>query len=166
MKIPVTLNGTKTELQASPDESLMTTLKRYNFASVKCGCNEGHCGSCAVLLDNNIIASCKIPTGITIDSDIVTLDYFSKTEEYTCITQGFEMAGIKLCGYCNAGKYFSAYHIIKQGKIPSREEIELQVKNLAPCCTDLITLTNGIIYSMEIYTYGLEKTQLRHKRVK
>lgn len=165
MKIPVTLNGTKIELEADPEESLLSALRKNGNNCVKCGCNKGHCGACAILLDDNIAAACKIPAGISFDSDIVTLDYFKKTEEYKSIVEGFKMAGIKLCGYCDSGKIFSAYQIIKLDKAPTREYIASQVKNLSPCCTDLNTLVNGIIFSMEINVYGLEATEKKYRSI-
>jgi len=157
MKIPVTLNGTKTILDAHADESLMKVLHKNGCISVKRGCNSGFCGSCTILLDDHPAASCKIPTGIVRNSDIVTLDYFVKTEEYSVIMAGFQKAGIKLCGYCTAGKVFSAYQILKSPKMPKREEIADYVKALSPCCTDLETLVNGILYSIQIFN----KKQMR-----
>ena len=111
MKIPVTLNGTKTILDAHADESLMKVLHKNGCPSVKSGCSGGFCGACTILLDDKPAAACKIPAGIVHNSDIVTLDYFVKTEEYNIIMSGFQKAGIKLCGYCTAGKVFSAYQI-------------------------------------------------------
>ena len=148
MKLPVILNGSKTELEASPDTSLMSVLRKYSFSSIKCGCNEGHCGSCAILLDDEAIASCKIPFGIIKDSDIVTLDYFSRSKEYTVISQGFELAGIKLCGYCNAGKIFTAYEILTHTQRPDREELYSKLNRYDCCCTDIDTLANGILYAV------------------
>lgn len=150
MKIPVTLNGTKTILDAHADESLMKVLHKNGCPSVKSGCSGGFCGACTILLDDHPVASCKIPAGIVRNCDIVTLDYFVKTEEYTTIMSGFQKAGIKLCGYCTAGKVFSAYQILKMTKMPTRQEITDYVKALSPCCTDLETLVNGIIYSIQI----------------
>lgn len=149
MKVPVVLNGSKIILDAAPHESLMKVLHKNGCTSVKSGCDKGFCGSCTVLLDDKPVASCKIPLGLAKDRDIVTLDYFIKTEEYLNIIEGFNKAGIKLCGYCNAGKIFSAYQILKMTKMPTREDIENQVKHLAPCCTDLETLVNGIIYALK-----------------
>ncbi len=151
MKIPVTLNGTKTILDAHADESLMKVLHKNGCTSVKSGCSSGFCGSCTILLDDHPVASCKIPAGIVRNCDIVTLDYFVKTEEYSIIMSGFQKAGIKLCGYCTAGKVFSAYQILKSPKMPKREEIADYVKALSPCCTDLETLVNGILYSIQIF---------------
>ena len=150
MKIPVTLNGSKTILDAHADESLMKVLHKNGCPSVKSGCSGGFCGACTILLDDRPAAACKIPAGIVRNSDIVTLDYFVKTEEYSIIMSGFQKAGIKLCGYCTAGKVFSAYQILKMTKMPTRQEITDYVKSLSPCCTDLDTLVNGIIYSIQI----------------
>ena len=150
MKIPVTLNGTKTILDAHADESLMKVLHNSGCPSVKSGCSSGFCGACTILLDDKPAAACKIPAGIIRNSDIVTLDYFVKTEEYSTIMAGFQKAGIKLCGYCTAGKVFSAYQILKASKMPTRQEITDYVKALSPCCTDLDTLVNGIIYAIQI----------------
>ena len=71
--------------------------------------------------------------------------------------KGFEIAGIKLCGLCNSGKIFSAYQLIKMSKIPTKAEIREQVRSLAPCCTDLNTLINGIIYAIEVRDHGVER---------
>lgn len=166
MNIPLTLNGDKIIIDARPDESLMNVLKKNNFPSVKCGCTKGYCGSCIVLLNDNPVPSCKVPVGIIRDADIVTLEYFEGTKEYTTIIQGFEFAGIKLCGYCNSGKIFTTYQILKMNRIPSRSEITDYVKNLSPCCTDLLTLVNGIIWALEIYNKGYETALRKYKASK
>lgn len=162
MNISVSLNGNKTIIEADCDDSLLKVLRKLSCYKVKCGCSAGLCGSCTVLLDDKPVASCKIPVGIITNSEIVTLDYFEQTPEYEMIQQGFSLAGIKLCGYCNAGKIFCAYQILKMNKIPSRVEVIDQIKNLAPCCTDINTLTNGILYAVEIrdkgYNYVLRYT--------
>jgi len=157
MKVPVTLNGSKVILEAAAQESLMKVLHKNGCTTVKSGCDKGYCGACTILLDDKPVASCKIPVGLVKDRDIITLDYFLKTEEHQEIIEGFNKAGIKLCGYCNAGKIFSAYQILKLSKIPTREDIEHEVQNLAPCCTDLETLVNGIIYALRIHNKKIER---------
>ena len=164
MNVPVILNGNKTILEAPADETLMSVLRRIGCASVKCGCGQGTCGSCTVLLNDNPVATCKIPLGIIQNADIVTLEYFERTKEYSIIMKGFELAGIKLCGLCDSGKIFSAYQLVKLNKIPSRDEIYEQVRSLAPCCTDLNTLINGIILALEIRDHGIEKAAKKAER--
>ncbi|MBO4639648.1 MAG: 2Fe-2S iron-sulfur cluster binding domain-containing protein [Treponema sp.] len=165
MNVPVILNGNKTILEAPADETLMSVLRRIGCSSVKCGCGQGTCGSCTVLLNDNPVATCKIPLGIIQNADIVTLEYFERTKEYSIIIKGFELAGIKLCGLCDSGKIFSAYQLIKMNKIPTRDEIYEQVRSLAPCCTDLNTLIKGIILALEIRDNGLERAIRKAGRI-
>ena len=40
--------------------------------------------------------------------------------------------------------------ILKASKMPTRQEITDYVKALSPCCTDLDTLVNGIVYAIQI----------------
>ena len=150
MKIPLTLNGTKTVLEAYPEDSLMKILHENGCTSVKSGCQGGFCGTCTVLFNDKAISSCKMPVGLAKDANIITLESFSHTEDYKIIIDGFEKAGIKLCGYCNAGKIFAAYQIMKTNKNISKEEITEQIKHLSPCCTDIETLTNGIIQAIKL----------------
>ena len=159
MNISVILNGEKKIIEASAEESLMMVLRHLSYNTVKCGCNSGLCGSCTVLLEDKPVAACKIPIGIINNANITTLDYFEKTEEYKMIIKGFEMAKIKLCGYCNAGKIFCAYQILKMNRIPTRQEIINQLKNLAPCCTDINTLANGVIFALDIRDKNPSKRQ-------
>lgn len=157
MKIPVLLNGSQTILEAHPEESLMNVLRRNGCPSVKSGCRSGFCGACTILFDGKPVSSCKLPVGIAKNHDIITLEYFVKSQEYQIIMSGFDKAGIKLCGHCNAGKIFSAYQILQLSKILTRQEISDDVKNLSPCCTDLDTLVNGIIYALQISSKRIER---------
>ena len=166
MNVPVILNGNKTILEAPADDTLMTVLRRIGCSSVKCGCGQGSCGSCTVLLNDNPVATCKIPLGIIQNADIVTLEYFERTKEYSIIMKGFELAGIKLCGLCNSGKIFSAYQLIKMNRIPTRAEIREQVRSLAPCCTDLNTLINGIVLAFDVRDNGVERATRKAERNK
>lgn len=166
MNVPVILNGNKTILEAPADETLMSVLRRIGCSSVKCGCGQGTCGSCTVLLNDSPVATCKIPLGIIQNADIVTLEYFERTKEYSIIMKGFELAGIKLCGLCDSGKIFSAYQLVKLNRIPTRDEIYEQVRSLAPCCTDLNTLINGIILALEIRDHGIEKAAKKAEKLK
>lgn len=157
MKIPVTINKTKIILDEQPDEILGRVLHRNGCSSVKCGCMEGSCGSCTILLNDIPVAACKIPVGLVKDMDIVTLEFFEKSDFYSVIMEGFHKAGIKLCGYCNAGKIFSTYQILRSPKIPTREEIKEHMKHLSSCCTDLETLVNGVIYAMQVQAKKLKR---------
>lgn len=158
MKIPVILNDKDYVLDAGPSERLIDVLRRERLFSVKHGCETGSCGSCYVLIDDKIAASCHTPVGIVKDCRITTLEYFSKTDIYSDIMKGFERAGVSLCGYCNAGKIFSAYEVLKYIQEPTREKIAAITGHLNDCCVEQNTLINGILYAFSIH---FDKERLR-----
>ncbi len=157
MNIPVIINGDKYMLQANPDEMLIDVLRKHNLYSVKLGCAEGVCGSCTVLLNGKPIPACKLPIALAMNQEIETLEHFSKTSEYAFISKGFAKAGIKLCGYCNAGKIFAAASILENKQKPTRASVREQIKHLSPCCTDIDTLINGIIYAADLQSHGIKE---------
>ena len=150
MKIPVLLNGEKTFLEASAQDTLLTVLRNLNLFSVKCGCNRGICGNCMILLDDEPVPSCIIPAAAVRDREIVTLEYFKNNPIYLDIINGFSNAGIHLCGYCNTGKIFTAYKILKDDYRPDVKKVLETLSGLNLCCTDNDTLANGIFYAVSL----------------
>lgn len=157
MKISLTLNSEKITLDYSPDKTLMNILRDQGCLSIKSGCGKGFCGSCTVLMDGNPVPSCKVPLGLARNSEIITLEYFTKTSEYKSIMSGFKKAGISLCGYCNAGKIFGTYRILCMAKKMEREDIAQELKSLSPCCVDMDTLINGVAYALRDYSANGDK---------
>lgn len=130
MNIPVILNGEKIFFQADSEEKLSAVLRRNGCLSVKTACAKGRCGSCTVLLNEKPVPSCRLPVALAINQKIETLEGFSKSGEYTAIMKGFEKAGIELCGFCNSGKFCSAFrNMCKCPSEPSRS----CGKNTASC---------------------------------
>lgn len=158
MKIPVTLNEKEYILEADPAEKLVDVLRREKFTSIKHGCMTSSCGSCYILLDERVVASCHVPAGLVKGSSIITLEHFSKTEVYNDIMKGFEKAGISLCGYCNAGKIFLTYEILKYMTQPTREKIHELTGRLNDCCVEQDQFINGILYA---YSIHFDKEKLR-----
>lgn len=151
VRISLIVDGQNKFFNVDGSENLRDVLRQNNYTSLKCGCDEGECGCCTVLLDGKPVPSCKIPIGILHENDITTLEYFMADNLYKDIMQGFSKAGISLCGFCNAGKILSAGNIISKYANPSDEIIFLEVARLAHCCTDTDTLINGIKYAIEIH---------------
>lgn len=150
MKISCSINNVETLIEAEAEERLLTTLRRLGYISVKNGCMQGKCGSCTILLDDLPVPSCLLYTGSIQNNAIVTLEYFAKTPDYEDISKAFTQTGIKLCGFCNAGKYFSAYDIIKKNDRPLKEEIEHRVSHLLCKCVDNESLVAAILLASKI----------------
>ena len=149
MVISLKLNNKETVFDTDPTKSLLTILRQEHLFKVKCGCEEGYCGNCMVLRDGKPVPSCIIPIGMIRGSQVITLEYFKVNNPiYNDIMTGFKKVGINLCGYCDAGKIFTAYSILRLPKRPDVPYIFSAIRKLDCCCTDKDTLVNGILYGI------------------
>ena len=77
--IQFTLNGKAVSYAGSAADRLLDVLRdTFHCTSVKCGCKEGECGACSVLLDGKLINSCCVAMGAVEGSTIVTLEAFRR----------------------------------------------------------------------------------------
>lgn len=145
MKIPFILNGDDIIIDAEPDEKLINILRDSGNFSVKCGCNTGSCGSCTVLLDDKPVPSCLLTAAAIRDCVVVTLDAFKKTLFWKDIETGFRQYGIHLCGYCDAGKIFAAYDLIRSQQRPEKQDV-IDIMKQFPCkCCETELLANSVL---------------------
>lgn len=145
MIIPFTLNGSMVYIDSNPGERLVHILRRrFNLLSMKEGCLSGRCGSCMVLLNNNPIPSCIVPVFQVRNASVITLEEFSKTEDYQDIIEGFKTASVSMCGFCNAGKIFIAHTILCANLHPLKGEIKEMLSGNMCRCTSIEDLVSGI----------------------
>lgn len=145
MKIPFILNGDDIVIDSEPDEKLINILRDSGNFSVKCGCNTGNCGSCTVLVDDKPVPSCLLTAAAVRDCVVVTLEAFKKTTFWKDIESGFKQNGVHLCGYCDAGKIFATYDLIRSGERPEKEYV-MDIMKQFPCkCCETEVLANGVL---------------------
>ena len=146
MKITMILNSHKINLDCNHETSLLELLREKNLISVKCGCMKGVCGSCTVLLNGKAVPSCLVKAPLAHNCTVETLEGFFETDDYKDIIAGFEQAGIRLCGFCNAGKIFAAYELMHRKN--KKDEIMQLTSSFHCACTEPVQLANGIVYAI------------------
>ena len=135
MRIGLHLNGSGVELETTPGDTLLETLRANGYTSVKNGCANGDCGTCAVLLDGRAVASCLLFAVQAQGREVTTIEGIAGADEaYHPLQQTMLDAGGVQCGFCIPGMILTAADLLSVNPKPTRAEIaEYLVGNLCRC---------------------------------
>ena len=148
MNIEFILNGEDVAIRTNAERRLSDILRKvFKLFGAKTGCSIGQCGACSVILNGVVVKSCLIPIFKIRDSEIITIEGFSQTEDYQDIAAGFEEAGVENCGFCGAGKILAAETLLARNNKPSREEILAAFQGIKCRCTEPESLVRGVAAS-------------------
>jgi len=137
-KRPVTIDG-------SPVRRLVDILRiDLRLTGTKEGCGEGSCGSCVVLMNGNLVNSCLIPAFKLPDSEIVTIEGYAQSKEYTDLKQALEDAGAFPCGFCSSGIILAAGNLLAENSSPTEAEIREALSGNICRCGDYDSIIKGI----------------------
>jgi aerobic carbon-monoxide dehydrogenase small subunit len=142
-----TLNGEKTDYQGPLNARLLDVLRdEYRLTGVKCGCKEGECGSCSVLLDGILVNSCMVAMGRTAGSDVVTIEGYSKTDRFAVLDKAYASVSAVQCGFCIPGMILASECVLKKYPHPTEAQIREGISgNLCRC-----TGYNAIVQAIQI----------------
>ncbi len=144
MKLNTNINGKDYCLEIEPNERLVDTLRSAGLKSVKNGCSEGSCGSCAVMIDGVPKNSCIMLSGQAEGSKILTVEGMGTQENPHVLQQAFVDSGSTQCGFCNPGSLISALALLESNKNPSVDEIKEALDGNLCRCTGYVKRIEAI----------------------
>lgn len=145
MNINLTVDGVTRQVSVRSVDRLVDIVReKFGVGSLAADCRSGNCGRCLLFMDGVLVYSCMVPAFRAKDSEIVTLDGFSRTEKYTDIAAGFLKAGVVTCGFCDSGKILAAADLLEREASPTRESILDQMDAVRCRCTDPEALVAGL----------------------
>ena len=127
------INGGRHMLDAPPGTTLAEILREgIGLTGTKVACNEGHCGSCTVLVDGMPTLSC-ITLAHRLEGRAVTT--IEGLRDHPMV-RAFVRADAVQCGFCTPGQIVSAVALVERTPDPSREEIRHRMAgNICRCGT-------------------------------
>lgn len=141
------LNNKKVEYKGKATDRLLDVLRdTYHLTGVKCGCKEGECGACSVLMDGELVNSCMVAMGRCEGSSIVTIEGFKETERFKVIDEAYAAVSAVQCGYCIPGMVLATEAILSENPEPTEADIREGISgNLCRC-----TGYNAIVQAIKI----------------
>ena len=127
------VNGFRHMLDAPPGTTLAEILREgIGLTGTKVACNEGHCGSCTVLVDGMPTLSC-ITLAHRLEGRAVTT--IEGLRDHPMV-RAFVRADAVQCGFCTPGQIVSAVALVERTPDPSPEEIRHRMAgNICRCGT-------------------------------
>jgi carbon-monoxide dehydrogenase small subunit len=120
----MTVNGVPYEVDVKPNQTLVHLLREdLGLLGTKCGCEEGECGACTVIMNGRSVTSCLVPAVQADGADILTIEGLSEGEELHPIQEAYVEAGAIQCGFCTPGVVLSAKALLDENPDPDKEEI-------------------------------------------
>ena len=124
----------------APNVTLLTALRDLGYTDVKCGCEKGDCGACAVLLalpeaeHGEAVNSCLVLAWQADGANITTAAGLGTVEQPHPLQAAFADTGAVQCGYCTPGLIISAKALLDRTPHPTEHEIREAIEgNLCRC---------------------------------
>jgi carbon-monoxide dehydrogenase small subunit len=138
--VTLNVNGRVHEVALYANVTLLTALRDLGYTDVKCGCEKGDCGACAVLLSlpgverSEAVNSCLVLAWQADGAKITTVTGLGTAELPHPLHAAFADAGAIQCGYCSPGFIIAAKALLDRNPNPSEEEIRGAIEgNLCRC---------------------------------
>ncbi len=135
MQLALTVNGEQRDATIWPGESLLVTLRdRLGLPGSKNACEQGECGSCAVMLDGELVCSCLVLAAQAAGRTIVTVEGLGTDDELHPVQEAYVEAGAVQCGFCTPGLVVATADLLERDSAPSDDTIrEALAGNLCRC---------------------------------
>ncbi len=130
------VNGSLREVRdAWIGESLLYVLReRLGLLGSKGACEQGECGSCSVLVDDELVCSCLVLAASAVGQAIVTIEGIAPAGSPSDVQQAFAEYGAVQCGFCTPGLIMATHALLERTPQPTDTEIrEALSGNICRC---------------------------------
>ncbi|HOC52781.1 MAG TPA: 2Fe-2S iron-sulfur cluster-binding protein, partial [Caldisericia bacterium] len=100
-KINFKVNGVLKTVEIEGYESLLEILReKFNLTGTKRGCDDGSCGACTVIVNDEAVKSCIFSAKKVDNAEVITIEGLAKNGELHPIQKAMIDSGAVQCGYC------------------------------------------------------------------
>src|SRR5512142_3397077 len=153
MKLTLTINAEKYEIDCAPSETLLSAVRRLGFYGVKFGDEQGLSGADTVLLDGKPVNAGSLLAAQAEGHNIVTIEGlgehpdqgWKKTGGLHPLQQAFVESGAIQCGYCTPAQILAAKALLDKNPNPSEEQVRDAIAGVLCRCTGYVKPVQAVI---------------------
>ena len=154
------INGKRVESSVEPRTSLADLLREeLRLTATHLGCEQGVCGACTVLIDDQPARAC-ITLAVGIDgSDIRTLEGLENDALMLVLKSAFHDKHGLQCGFCTPGMLISAWDLLRRKPHLNEAEIRIAMSGNLCRCTGYQGIVRSIRSAAEKWAGSAAATQ-------
>jgi len=148
INIVLHINREDYQVEVAPYHTLRETLRdKLDFTDVKCGCNEGKCGACTVLINDKPVTSCLMLAVQAQGKEITTIKGLDADDKLRRLIENFINYGAVQCGYCTPGMLLTAKTLLDSNPNPDEKEVRTAISGNTCRCTGYQQIVEAILAS-------------------
>ena len=146
LEITLDINDEPCRLTVSANETLRDVLReRLELTGTKAGCDDGSCGACTVLINNQPARSCLTLAVEAEDEKITTIEHLAQDNQLHPLQQAFVDKHAIQCGFCSPGMILTGLAAIREQQAElSRAEIREAISGNQCRCTGYAKIVDAI----------------------
>lgn len=149
IEVRLEVNGVSRTLAVEPRRILADVLRDdFDFRSIHLGCEQGACGSCLVLIDGELAASCMLLAAQVDGRAVSTLEGLAGEEGMRRLQAEFHEHFALQCGYCTPGMLVNLYAFLEEvesGSMPTDGEVRQRLNGNLCRCTGYQTIVDAAL---------------------
>jgi len=147
VKISLTLNGEKRELDVEPFRTLLDTLRNEaGLTGTKKGCDVGDCGACTILANGKPVCACLVLGVEAAGMDITTIEGLQPAhDKLHPLQEAFIDHGAAQCGFCTPGMIMMAKALLDENPEPTEDEVRFGIAGNICRCTGYTKIVEAIL---------------------
>jgi aerobic carbon-monoxide dehydrogenase small subunit len=147
MKVSLTLNGRPMEAdEVDPGASLLDLLRDYlGHVGTKDACRQGECGSCTVLLEDQLVCSCLVHAAQAADRSVETIEGMATADGLTDLQQALVDRGAVQCGFCTPGIVVATKYLLDHVPRPTEEDVRAAISGNLCRCTGYQAIVDAVL---------------------
>ena len=150
-KISFVVNGNPVTVEVEPDWLLLDVIRDVlNLTGTKCGCDNGTCGTCVVILNGRAVKSCTTAVKKAAGSNLVTIEGLSRGRELHPVQTALVNSGAIQCGFCTPGIVMEMVALLDAQPDASEKEIASALNKHLCRCTGYEPIRNGALMAQQL----------------
>jgi len=155
----LTVNGREQHIPAGEGERTLLDYLRntLGLTAAKRGCDEGHCGTCTVLIDGRAELACRKKLSALDGARVLTLEGLTAQAGPGALhplQYAFAVEGAIQCGFCTPGMILAAKALLDRNPDPGEEQVARALARNLCRCTGYVKILRAVRRAAELLRSG------------